>query len=137
MAGLTPVVQHSHDVIGIRRLLIISLVTRIAICIDQLIIVIRVAFLALSCGMLPRKCKLRCIVVKRSRFPSIRGVTLCAGLRIPLRLVVWVSCPNIICPMAIDAIHRQRGKLVVDVTNVTQNRLVRTSQWELCVVMGK
>jgi hypothetical protein len=131
MAGLTPMVQHSNDMIWINRLLIVRLMTGITVCEDELIVVVRVTFLALNGNMFPRQRKLRRCMVKRSRFPGIRGVTLRARLRIALSLVIWIGGTGIVSPMAIDAIHGQRGELVVDVTVFAENSFVRTGQREL------
>jgi hypothetical protein len=63
------VVQQRHDVIRVCRPLVLQLVTRITVRVNQLEIVVRMAILALDRIVPPRQSELRCIMIKRGRPP--------------------------------------------------------------------
>jgi hypothetical protein len=130
-------VQNSDDVIWIRRTLVICLMTWIAIRVGQLIVVVCVAVLTLYSDMLPCQRKLRCIMVKRRRLPGCGGMALRAGLRVALRLVIWIGRAHIVGTMAIDTVHRQRGELIVDMAVLAQHCLMNACQGEFRVVVRK
>jgi hypothetical protein len=104
MARLTPVIQESNDVIGIRRLPIVGLVAREAICVLQCIVVVHVAQLTLSNRVLAGQREIRAVVVEGGRFPSRCRMALRTDLRIAHGEVIWSSHIRIICAVAVNAI---------------------------------
>ncbi len=74
--------------------------------------------------MFAGQCKFRRIVIERRRLPCSRRVALRAGLRISSGLMVWIQSPGVICPVTIDAVHREPSILIVDMAIGAEHRAV-------------
>ena len=103
MTRLTLVVQDSNDVIRIRWLLKISLVTGETVCILQRVVVIDMAELTLSDGVLSSQREIGGVVIEGSRLPGSGAVALCTELRISHGLVIWIARVRIVGSMAVNA----------------------------------
>ena len=102
-----------RNVIQSCRLRKISLMTLITICVDKLIIAVRVARLARYRNMRSRQRELRCAMVKRCRLPCCHGMTLQTRLRKIVRLVIGICCAREIRPVAVNAVRGKVRILVV------------------------
>ena len=104
MARFTSVLQGPDDVVWIRWLLIVGLVTWETVCILQRVVVIDMAKLTLSDGVLSSQRKIGGVVIEGSRLPGSGAVALCTELRISHGLVIRIGRVRIIEPVAVNAI---------------------------------
>jgi hypothetical protein len=132
-----PVIQGARHVIRVRRSRIVRGMTRIAVREDKLEIVVDVARLARYCLVGTCQREIGGVVVEGRRFPRHGRVALVAGLRIAQGYMIGILHSDKLCPVAVNAVHRQRGKLVVDVTVHAGDPLVKTCQGKCSVVMGE
>lgn len=123
--------------VGIRRSLKISLMALITIRIRELIVAVGMARLAVRERMFSSQRELCRVVVERGRRPGVCVMTESACLRKSQGLVVRVYGRGKVAPMTIDAIHRKRCELVVDVTIVAGNRPVSAGQRKSRVIVRK
>jgi hypothetical protein len=113
VTGLAPVIQQPSNMVRVGRLLVVSLMTRVTISIDQLVIVVDVALHALRGDMTARQCEFCRVVIKRCRLPRRRRVTLDARLWIGECHVIRVRRAGEIGSMTIYAIRWKAGVLIV------------------------
>lgn len=138
MARFTSVVQDSNDVVWIRRLLIVALVTRKTVRILQRVVVIDMAELTLSDGVLSNQRKIGGVVIEGSRLPGRGAVALCTKLRIAQGLVIWIARVRIVGSMAVNAIGCQSRVLIVHVAVFAYNSSMSACQREFrCVVIER
>ena len=103
MARFTSVLQGPDDVVWIRWLLIVGLVTWETVCILQRVVVIDMAKLTLSDGVLSSQREIGGVVIEGSGLPGSGAVALCTKLRIAQGLVIWIARVRIVGSMAVNA----------------------------------
>ena len=65
-------VEVAQHVVRIRRLCKLRLMARVAVCVDKLIIPVRMTLLTLCCGMPSGQRKSRCVMIECRTIPAIR-----------------------------------------------------------------
>ncbi len=137
MARLTILAEVACDMIWIRGTREIGAVALVAAGEGNLIIVVGMTHLALNRCVRSSQWKLRRAMIKRGRLPRRCRVAHCAVLWKTTCLVIGICRRSKIRPMAIDAICRQRSKLIVRVTLVAGDCPVGTGQRELRIIVCK
>ena len=123
--------------IRIGRLLEIRLMAGVAICIDQLVVVVDVALHTLSGDVCPGQRKLRCVMIKRRGPPRRRRMALCACLRITKGYMIGIRRTCKVRSVTIHTICWKPGVLIVRVTVFACYSAMCTCQRKLCRVVIK
>ncbi len=113
----------------------VSAVALVACRVNDLKIVVDVTSLTLNCGMRAYQRKLGRVVVERRRLPRHRCVAHVAVLRKAAGLMIGICRCSEICAMAVHAVCRERGELVVRVTLNAGYRPMSAGERELCIIV--
>jgi hypothetical protein len=137
VARLTALTEVAGNVIRIRGPLEIRGVTLVAIRVDELIVVVRMAGGTRGGNMRSRQCKLRCAMVERCGGPGRRGMTRLAYLAKAARSVIRVFCSLEIGGVALIAISVRKLVIAVRMACLAGNGTMSPCQRKFCGVVVK
>ena len=129
MTGPTIVIEVPGNVVRVRRLRKLYLMTLVAISEHQLVIAVRVAALALPRNVRSCQREVRRVMIKRCRTPAYRRMAFQAVVGKIQCLMVWVRRRIKIRRVAAIAIRRQVLVLIVHMAACARGSLMRAREW--------
>ena len=137
MALCTIMVEISRDVVWIRRLLEVRLMTLVAIAVHQLVIPVRVARLALRCYV--GTCQWEsCSAVVKCRCIPIRGRVALSAIMVEIPPhVVWIRRLLEVCLVTLIAVVIHQLVVPIGVARLALRCHVGTCQWKSCCAVVK